>query len=367
MNNISLGYVVDRTDYGQGTFTASIYAEMGEEVPVIYTSPYASNTKGAFLAIPEKGVEILVVQPHGSQNWYYLGSTFLPERDFDALKEPEYEGSTILEAKKTPTERVDPNLSRARGLPAKINLKGPTGAGLTISDEYNPKFFNKKVELTTPENKKVSLIDSPKIDSVFVDSGKGSKIIVTGEPERSYPKHAVRVDTIGPQQYINRQSQTDVVIGKGGRELQLINTANGVEWGDAARCGNVNIQSNKEDINVFTKEESGDIFIECLNPDGSEDQVIQLKVNGDGSINLVANKIRLLASESLDLKSDGSFTVKADTIKMEATGAIDIGADGNVSIDGDKIDLANGFAEVNVDYPIKENKYGNQGVRPFTD
>ncbi len=47
---------------------------------VSYVSPYGSNTEGAFVGIPEPETEILICSPHGSDGWYYMGTTFTPEQ-----------------------------------------------------------------------------------------------------------------------------------------------------------------------------------------------------------------------------------------------------------------------------------------------
>ena len=72
--------VRDRTDIGAtGTFLAKISC-LGEGSQIInYVSPYGSGAKAGFVGVPELGASILVCKPSGSNEWYYMGSTFEPE------------------------------------------------------------------------------------------------------------------------------------------------------------------------------------------------------------------------------------------------------------------------------------------------
>jgi len=62
-----------------GGFSASITSLGGTIRPVTYVSPYGSNSEGAFIAIPEKGTEILVCKPDENSGGYFLGDKFAPE------------------------------------------------------------------------------------------------------------------------------------------------------------------------------------------------------------------------------------------------------------------------------------------------
>jgi len=345
-----------------GVFKAKVRSIGNSEEFIYYVSPYASNSEGGFLAIPEPGVEILVCRPVGSQSWYYLGSTFSPE--------PQQSTGPVVNASESkPLSRIEPYMYRAKGAPMFYVFKGPDGGGLTIAEEQNASMFNKKVELNSPLNKTVSLIDSPDIDSIILDSGNGSKITLTSDPKRDdIPARSVEIYTVGPQKYINDESQTDVVVLKGGRELQILNEANGVEWGDAAICGNVNIQSKKKDVNIFTQADKGRIFIECLNEAGS-DQVIEIQTNGiDGAIRIKTNgkvdidaaNIGINASESINMKAGG-------VINIEAGGNLSLKSAGTVYSDGQQIRLNEGGSQAaSPNIGDSESTYGNEGVTTYS-
>jgi len=317
---ISLAEVTDRTDVSEnGSFVARIFALGGSEMTVMYTSPYASNGEGAFIAVPEVGVEVIVIRPSCSDSWYYMGSTFSPEPR-------QTTGDGIPDAQTPPLSRVPSTGTPEsnRGGPGSPRVTGIEGEGLVIANDYAPgtsrskKPFsivvdgggyaaqrasehygraptphqpdsrgaiNKYTTLKSPANKSISLNDSPAIDSIVFDSGNGSIMKLTSTPGgdtmagagMGVPDRAFLVDTQGPQRLISH-SQTDIVVAKDGRELQLLNQANDVEWGDDVNQGSVNIQSKWRDVNVLTLggAGAGRIFIQCLDPEGKNTgQVIQ--------------------------------------------------------------------------------------------
>ena len=252
-----------------------------------------------------------------------------------------------------------------------LTFKSPQGAGLLMSEEYTPGpegvpgYFNKKTVLTSSVNKKISLIDSPAIDSIILDSGNNSKITLSNDPKNlTLPAQAIQVESAGPQKYLNTRSQTDIFVGENGRELQLINQGNGEIWGDGVVCGNVNIQSEKKDVNIFTNAAEGRIFIECINTSGSN-QVIEIQTNGEdgairiktnGKVDISAKNIGINATDNIDIKAGGN-------ISMESGGVTSIKAGGNVNADGAQVQLNGGFATpVHPEIGNSESYYGNNGV-----
>ena len=361
-----------------GTFLAKI-AGVGQGYELIsYVSPYGTGTNGAFIAIPEPGVQILVCQPIGSSSWYYLGSTFSPEPVQSTRPE-----TAPPDAKIKPLGRADPYLYRASGKPMRLSFKDNTGQGLLIANEHNPAMVNRKVELNTgPGSKRVALVDSPDIDSVIIDSGNNNKITLTSDPapdkpEKTMPAQAIQVETNVPQKYLNYLSQTDVVVHKGGKELQLVNVANGIPYGnppsapfnpEGQPAGNVNIQSQHHDVNVFTVAEKGRIFIECLNTTGV-DQVIEIQTNGDNGA------IRIKTNGKVDIQADNIGIEASTNINMKAEGAINIESGGNLSLKSGGTVYADGAPDIrlneggsqsaNPNIGNAESVYGNTGVTTY--
>jgi len=362
--SISLAEVGDRADGTlNGTFKAKIKSLGSDYVDVNYVSPYASNSNGGFVAIPEEGVEILVCSPLGTNAWYYMGATFTPEPE-------QVTGSKLPDAEAYPLARVDADNYKARGVPMRLSFKSVNGAGLTISEEYNPKFINRKTELTSTVNKKVTLNDSPGIDSIILDSGNGAKITLSDNPQnQSIPARGVQIETVGPQKYLNIESQTDILV-KDGRELQLINQSTGAKApkGEPDKAGNVNIQSDRKDVNIFTKAEEGRIFIECINEGGSN-QVIEIQTNGqdgyiriktNGKVDIDAKNIGINAADSINIKAGGA-------INIEAGKDLSLKSGGTVYADGKPNIRLNEGGSSSADPGIgnTESYYGNDGVTTY--
>ena len=357
---LSLAEVRSRVDPARsGAFRAKIFAEGNTEQTVYYVSPYGSNADGAFVAVPEVGTQILCCRVAGGTSWYYLGTTFAPEPG-------EVTGPKIKDTTLMPLERVDPEMYKARGTPMKYTFNSPKGAGITMSDEYNPEFFNTKTEITSGGAKKIMLTEAPTIDSIILDSGNGSRITLTDDPKnQSMAAKSIQVESVGPQKYINTESQTDIVVGKGGRELQLLNNANGYVWGDSAESGNVNIQSKWKDVNVFTQAEQGRIFIECLDSGGSNQQIV-IETNGaDGAITIKTNgNVNIDAGQAINMRAPNvnigctKFSVNAGDIQMQ-------GNQVNIDPGNGTIELAAGASPDNPTIPDPQSLYDNTGVTTY--
>jgi len=357
---ISLAEVRSRVDPGRsGAFRAKIASEGNDEQTVYYVSPYGSNAQGAFIAVPEVGTQVLVCKVTGGTSWYYLGTTFAPEP-------AEVDGAKVKDAQVMPFERVDPEIYKARGTPMKYVFKSPQGAGITMSDEYNPEFFNRKTEISSGGAKKITMTEAPTIDSIVLDSGNGSRITLTDDPQsQGLAARSVEVFSVGPQKYINKESQTDIVVHSAGRELQLLNQASGIEWGPGTPCGNVNIQSKRRDVNVFTQGESGRIFIECLNEQGANQQIV-IETNGaDGAITIKTNgDVNIDAGQAINMRAPNvnigctKFSVNAGDIQMQ-------GNQVNIDPGNGTIQLADGASPENPTIPDPQSLYDNTGVTTY--
>lgn len=344
-----------------GTFKANVAALPASETTINYTSPFGTNGEGGFLAIPLQSVPILVCQPAGETEWYYLGSTFVSSPGQE-------EGDKIPDATLNSMEQADPNLYRARGVPMRQSFRGPRGGGISIEEEYNPKFFNLKTELKSAGASKVSVNNSPEIDSIIIDSGNGSKITVASNPKTSgVASKSVQIETKGPQKYINTESQTDIVVKEAGRELQFLNYGTGEGGAEGiTEAGNVNIQSAYKDVNVFSRAATGRIFIECIKEDG-QNQLIQIETNGtDGAIVIkTQGDIRMAAGGNIDLSagqqirmsSGGKYSISSDTVDIQTAGT--------TSIDAPDIQLANGANPSPPSTEGQQSTYGNEGITTY--
>ncbi len=394
---------------GQGTFTGSLH-EIEEEIDIFYVTPYGSPGGAAMVAVPETQTNVLVCRPSGSKQWFYLGSYFgIPTqfaadevgntkkagtvKDSNGNSVKDSKGNSINFGKKEPQtkaqkaqelikqqnvepasddepksnfEKVFGNNTTVSNQSDKILLKGQNGHGLEISDSKNgTTVMDVKTELTSSNKKKITMHDSPDIDSIKLDSGNDATITLTQNPDRiGSNAGAIEIDSKGPQLHVSRESDLEMKVLGGGRELNIQNSANGVGWGKIAGIpflnpiiptGNVNIQSDRGDVNIMAKSPyTGRIFIETLNALGQR-QLIKIGTAGvDGSIVLQANSIVLDATGAggtIDLNAPagvyinggtGPVSTQGASIETEATGSGGV----NIEPGSGVVNLANGAAAI---------------------
>jgi len=376
--------VRDRTLLGEdGTFMARVTDLADADQIVYYVSPYGSSAKAGMIAVPEVGTPILVCKPTDSHHWYYLGSTFAPEpiplsNEVQGGKSSAFEQSSKITH---PFMRIDSNMGKVSGVPNSIVLQGNHGQGLTISDERDGyTTFGVKTELRS-NGKTITLSDSPGQDAITLNSGNNAKITLTQNPKDNPQKSAgsIEVDCPGPQLHVSRESDLDMRVLGGGREINIQNNANGIPWGNYQHanptnpCGNVNIQSDYGDVNIMSKSPGiGRVFIETVNSLG-ETQLIQLKTNGpngaivlktNGTLAIDAGEVAIQSVGNISMGCGGKFSVEANLGV-----AMDTGAD--ITLEGATVNLAPGSAPTipvepiitaAADTPLNTNDYFGRGL-----
>ena len=354
----SLATVTDIANFDDnGSFWATV-DELGNGSELIYyTSPYASRTEGAFIAIPQEGCRILVCKPASQDRFFYIGSTFLPDIDDLAV---ESDPDTTLSPKDTPNPNfvleADPNLYAMRNRPMKMSFTGVRGNGLVISEQYegdneSPAKANIMTQLIGQSGKKVRLNYSPAVDSIFIKNEHGDGITVTTNPKgMGVTERAVIVETHGPQSYINKESETDIIVYDG-TELNIVNHSTGKNRNpdEPNKYGNINIESKTHDVNVMTRKDSGRIFIECINTEGDNQVIdIETKSGANSTIRIKSTgKLELIADgeRGLDIVSGGEINMKAaSNINIDSGGEINLKSVGQVNVDGSRTYLQSGMA-----------------------
>ena len=383
----------------------------GEQDKFIHgTSPYLGGAGGGFVGhIPGVGVSILVVQPEKGGDWYYLSSTF--QQELPMTNEGVNDFSKLPPAQRVVD--VAGELGAGTGIPNILAFQDEDGNGIKFVRQKrarmsweqqaqldageNPQSFpdanpslvqpamNIKTEMYSSEGKKISLIDSPGIDCIILDAGNKtgtSKITITGDSADAVSQgivaDMVQVETTGPQKYINTDNQTDIVVGTGGRELQILNNAAvipgqnaTVEWGEESGllCGNVNIQSKWKDVNTLSLAQDGRIFIECLDPSGiANGQRIEIQTHGtNGEIIIKTNGKVGIEAFDIDIKANNNINMKATTdVNIQAGGQISLNATGMVAADGATIELQDKKSKTSdpVVNPVG-NSYGDRGITTY--
>lgn len=325
-------YLARITDTGQGKGT-SFQVELvdvnkeGKIIPtsnvfsIQNTSPFWSKAQGGFYAVPKEGSLALICKLEDG-GFYFLKSVV----DYNQAL------------------RNDEKVVNERGYPSKISLKGDLGGGLEVLEHFTKTAHNIKTRLVTGGGKKVELVDSPGLDHINIDNGMGDFIKLTRKPQSGILSSArsLLARVWGSISFVAKVGSIFLHVTEGGN-IDLINNSKGEKASspsNAKRHGNVNLQSKHADVNLYTKGKEGRIFIECLNKESGEKNVIQFKTHGSKSI------IRLESAGSLEL-------VAAENINMNAGG--------QVLINGASIDLQGG----NPTGPTKKSTFSDTGVLPI--
>ena len=384
-NAFYIGEVTDTTDPSQSmTFRAVIEGEGNQEKDIYLTDAGGSGplSRTQLTPYPELGAKILIARAAGK--WFYLGAVpGMPA------------GPTVSEDRNTPNAAVAPRTIRTEelqgevipgSLPPNQSKKFSDGKGnsLTFYRQVNDTFNRNSVKLKSAGNKVLELDDSTGVDSIVLKNEHNDFFILTSVPKASktLPPRAAILQTLGAQRFINRESETDILVHDG-KELNLLNNstgANGPEGDgpDADNWGNINLQSRYRDINIFTggdgdetdndKPQSARIFIECLNKEG-DNQLIQIDTRGDGTVRIIAPKVEVSAGVSgLDIISGGNINmVAAGNINMKATNT-STRTTGNINADGNQIWLNSGKSdEAGAVIEQSESFYGEEGHAKYAD
>ena len=413
---ISLAEVRDTFDPRKnGSFLCKIKSLGDAEKSVKWTAPVATGGNLTFTTpAPTPGTMILVTQPDGCGDWYYLCSTFAEEPVITATEETEKEaGGAVGAASQGPVDldgdgEVDeyeaeqwkkqqgsgpaagtnvPPKARAEnqeraaastGIPETIIVKGDSGAGMEITNLRSPKAQHLGAKLFTERGKVVSLNDAPNVDSIVISTTAGAKneqgicTFTLGDAADkastlTQPYFACLLTT-GFQDFWCTESGIDMRV-MDGLEVDIRNQSIGTNKNpdEPDLYGNVTIQSDQKDINIFAADETGEgarIFIECLNPDGT-DQLIEIQTNGadgairiktNGKVDIEANKIGINAFDQIDMKAGGN-------ISLEAGGELSLKAGGNVNADGTQIQLNGGLSlPATPEIGNAESYYENHGL-----
>lgn len=281
--DIRLAQVRNNADILQiGQFLANCGGN--EVVTVKYVTPYLADNYGGFIAIPEVGSDILICKPTDSNEWYYMGSILQPNvgEVFNAsrLKNPK----GLL-----PDER----LYKGRGRPNRQTFSSPKGNKLVLSDENSPDYGNIKAEIQSSLGKVISLNDSPGIDSIIIRDEEGNAMIkISSKANGSSAAKSIELECVGPVKIFSRESDIELTVVDG-KEINILNKSSASKRAGPSdpTPGNINITSEKADINILAKDDTGMVRIQT---DGNNSHIVldskgTVQIRGEKGISLVSN------------------------------------------------------------------------------
>jgi hypothetical protein len=366
-------------------FLCKIQSLGDAEKSVKWTSPYATGGNGTLTTPPPPpGTMILVTQPDGCGDWYYMASTFSEEPTIAESEQVGSEGGTgegtMKGVKVSPAQRNEnqERYSQSTGRPETITIKGDSGAGMDVTNLRSKKAQHLGVRLFTERGKVISMNDAPNVDTIKISTSHGSKneegicTLTLGDacdhPNNLAQPYFATLLTTGFQNFWCIESGIDMRV-LDGLECDIRNGSFGTNKNpdEPDKWGNVTVQSDFKDVNIFAQDSTGEgarIFIECLNEDGSN-QVIQIQTNGEGGAIRIKTKGKVdIEAENIGINAENQIDIKAGgNISLQAGGEFSIKADGNIAADGSEVHLNSGLSlPATPDIGNDESYYENMGL-----
>ena len=262
MTDIKLGTVINNKDLLElGHIIVSVPdIDPIDGIKVEYTSPYLVGGKAGFLAIPEVGVPILICKPDGQSKWFYLSTVVDSLARYAGSNNPKQEisnGDWLPEGHKT---------YYYAGFPQQLLLKSPKGHALRLCEQGNEESTQIKVELESSLGKRLTLHDSPEVNSVILEDGEGNFI-------KFYTNEGQIFVTASRSLVLTSKNSNLDIINENGREINIKNHSTGSQRSSEndSSPGNINIETDFGDLNITTNSKDGSIFVTCK---GSNSHVV---------------------------------------------------------------------------------------------
>jgi len=339
-----LGRVLTEIDPLQSGNMSVIMPHLGSPTDVNYSTPYHGKGGSGFFSVPEKDSIVLVAHvPDGDpranpkRKYIYISTLVAPDVPLQAP------GENILGPLQTGGVLPDPDIYKARARPMKYVWKSPHGHAFTMSDLYEPSFFNTRIEMKSGLGKKVVCDDSPLKDCILIQNEHGDHIkLTTNFVLPAQPARALDIDTKGPHLYQTRESQMDLRVVDGWN-LDIVNTSTGYNAAEgSADWGKVNVLAQNNDMTLTCNEGKGtsmeDVPSMFITTNGQE-SIIQIDSRGAMKI-IVRKDIEVIAEE-------GNIGIHAQTgdINMSSGGDVNINSGGVINLNTGGAQSGNAFGD----------------------
>ena len=372
LSKFEIGVVVDVQDtFKSFNFIARL--ENGEEISVIYTTPFFHFGGGGLLALPNIGSKVILMFDERTNQYYYV-STIVTNVNYEWIYDPSLKVLPLTS---------DKNIYTDKNIPQKIGFTNEADSGLKISRKKLKRYIDAKVELKSEFGKKIALVDSPMNSHVLMrnEHGDGIRIIShdwaagsVGYPHPIYPSRSIISYSKGPQFYTTVRGSMNLLVADG-LEFNIQNFSTGA-YGPSGvsstgapdqpsdRVGNINIRSKNSDINIAVNGNESEIYITTpkarieIRDDGT------VLIHSTGTINLKSDgDINLKSASNINMEAGGEFNLKSTSnFNIQSTGGqTNIKSSDNCNVDGAQIHLNSGFSsEANSpeEIDIQNNAYG---------
>jgi hypothetical protein len=334
-SSIYLGIVDTEIDPNQSGEIQVTLPHIGQSVPVTYSTPYHGKGGSGFWAVPEKDTTVIVAHIadgnpsiNPKRKYIYLGSIPYPDLGIQTV------GDEVEGIQQKGGVLPDKDIYKARARPMKYVWKSPKGHSFTMSDLYDPTFFNTRIEMRSGGGKVVTCDDSPEKDCILIQNEHGDYIkLATSNVPPTQRSRSLDVWTWGPQSYRTCTSQMDLRVDDG-LNLDIVNTATGkfapatkqgpgigespAPFGpiDVGSWGKVNILAQNNDVTITANEGKGTVMEEMpsifITTNGSDSLV---QIDSRGQMKVLINKNIYMVSEKGDIDIEaleGNINITAE-------------------------------------------------------
>jgi|TARA_Y100000310_G_C20698077_1_gene827152 hypothetical protein len=316
---IYIGRVKSEVDPFQGGGIEVTLPHLGTPVDVTYSTPYHGKGGSGFWAVPEKDTVVMVAHiPDGNpstttkKKYVYLGSIPNPDVPYQVP------GSNMTGPYQTGGILPDKDIYKARARPMKYVWKSPKGHSFTMSDCYDPSFFNTRIEMKSHLDKKIVCDDSPDKSCILIQNEHGDhfKISTDGVSPHQAARE-VECWSMGPQSYTTHQSEFDVRVVDGWN-LNIVNTSTGKNAPNPDKVkswGTVNLLAQNNDMTLTCNEGKGtpmkDVPSMFITTNG-KDSVIRIDSRGTHVVQI--NKQIKITSETqgIDIEAEADINMTSN-------------------------------------------------------
>jgi hypothetical protein len=336
--------VISNYDYTEtGIIQVSSTSFAGNKF-VRYTSPYGGHhnpitgDKSGFFAIPAKGSLVLVAQTEDEDDFYLISIIHQSDKRKTT--------NTIKQIKNK--KPVDESLyTLFPGKPQQLKFSDHKGNALILSHGSSPKMNreNIKAELRSGLGKRLSLIDTPIINRIILETEEKDGVYITSRqsdvPTDLGSRHLL-LRTGGMIQGLAQHGIDLTVID--GLEFDISNESAGVYAAPGVNFGNINITSKHKDINITTDGIAGKVMIRSKGSNGL------VQINADGSIIIKApndniyvesgGDLNLYAENNLNIEARNNVNIKAGSRAVMSGSSATVSLETDAVLDGTFVHLA---------------------------
>jgi hypothetical protein len=261
--------------------------------PVTYTSPFCKANAGGFVAIPDKGDQIIALYndnpAQGESPFYYISTVIRDSIEANGELNPDYKALRSNDPKA--------DIYGSADKPTTQTFTNTAGAGIYIQREFTASRISNNVTLKAESGEEVNVGSI----GIQITNSEGDSVVLNGsEPNDAYAARSLMVNTRGPQEYKCTSSDINMRIIDGG-DINIENNSTGLmslgRW-----FGNIRLKSRFRNIDLAALGPTSHVNIYTLGATIQVDATGNVKVLTAGSIDFnAALDINMIAGGNVNI------------------------------------------------------------------